>query len=152
MTIIDIPDLCNAKPSDGKYKELALKFFDTIEKKYGIKFKMMPWTDFCHKYIRICIQRKKCKNYDTILLILVKHIIISNGGDIYWQSDSYWQLGSFNWRTLFYRIFTYNGENTNFRFACWIRNHYYSTPLYKTLEEFKIAVDMDMVTFELLRK
>ena len=39
MTIIDIPDLCNAKPSDGKYKELALKFFDTIEKKYGIKLK-----------------------------------------------------------------------------------------------------------------
>ncbi len=143
MTIIDIPELCDAKPSDGRYKEFVLKFFETLEKKYGIKFKIMPQNDPFSEHIRICVQRKNHKNYDTICLIPIKYKMIDSNG------NSRWELGPFNWHVLFNRIFTYDGDgNSNFRFNCWIRNVYYATPRYKTFDEFKIAVDMDTVTFE----
>lgn len=149
MTIIGIPDPCNAKPSDGRYKELMLKFFGNLEKKYGIKFKMMPKKEPCHECIRICVQRKNYKNYETVCLMLIKHWVIDGNGNNHWE-----QSWPFTWHRLFNRIFTYIGEEGKsiFRFNGWIRNVYYSTPLYKTFAEFKIAVDMDTVTFGPVRR
>ena len=146
MTLIDIPDPCDAKPSDGRYKEFVLKFFETLEKKYGIKFKMMPQNDY-FKCIRICVQRKNHKNYETVCLIPIKYRLIDNNGNSQWKQDP------FTWYSLFNRIFTYNGEGkSNFRFNGHVRNVYYSTPLYKTFDEFKIAVDMGTITFEPVRR
>ena len=138
MTITDIQDSCIAKLPNDEYKEFVFKFFDTIEKKYGIKFKMTYRIINGTKFIWLCVLPKNCKIYDHVRPIAVKHKIVGHWEDIF-----------MSWHRIFNKLFKNdNSHRKCFMFGCYLGDAWYTTPRYKTFEEFKIAVDMDMVTLD----
>ncbi len=137
MTITDIPKYISELPND-EYKEFVFKFFGTLEKKYGIKFKMTYRSAIGAKFIWLCVLPKNHKNYDAVRPILIGRKIVGR-----------WENVPMSWHKIFNTLFKedYGYENC-FTFSCYIGREWRATPKYKTFEEFKIAVDMDTVTLD----
>ena len=135
MKIIDSKNFISNMKAD-RYKDVIFKFCEMLEKKYGVK-SSLEYREDNYRALRLDLHWPGEKHFENCGFVVIN--------SRKWLSNEWTKPHTATYRKLFNSIFKQYAVD-GFSYCRWgKRGIKYSTPIYKTVYEFLVALDLDNV-------